>query len=327
MISQEVIFNVQGQTFFFDPPEGKCSGTPTVTIYASTADDQGPTVPAVTGIAAVDAVDTTFSAAGNASQISVASSTGIKRGQRYLISASGVGDREWVTVLAINGNVLNVRQPIQNSYPAASRFQGCRISIAVDPVWVTLPGNITDVLDPTGRAWLTTQTQIAWIPGASGYRLRWAYTILDTGANTIGVSFGDLVRYQAKNLISPLHVDQRFPGWLDRLSTDYQEDQGVSLIEEAFLSIKMDALGDSQVLRRIRSSEVMRELTIHKANVMAIEASVMAGGKGGSLDALKLAQERYQQRYDQLIREPKVPVDQVGQGASMDPVREHLWRR
>jgi hypothetical protein len=87
----------------------------------------------------------------------------------------------------------------------------------------------------------------------------------------------------------------------------------------------MDALGDEQVIRRIRDTQVIRELTIYRANVVAQEASLFAGGT--NVDQVKAAQDLYEQRYKQLIREPKVPVDQTGGGSSAQPVRLPAWRR
>jgi len=322
MINQEVIFNVTGQSFFYDPPEGRPSGTPTVSVYQAFADDAAAAVSATTGVCSVGSVSTTFSASAGDTSITVASGTGITRGRRYLVTDTD-GDREWVECISINGTTVGLRQPLRNTYAASSTFVDCRISISVDSTWVASTSNITDILDPYNRLWLTNQEPAAWVPGAAGYRLRWSYTV--NGVATIGVSFADLVRYQAKNLVSPLDVDRRFPGWIDRLPTDYQEDQGQGLIDEAFQAIKMDCLGDEQVVRRIRSTEVLRELTIYRANLIAVEAGAFAGGS--TVDMIKLAHERYDQRFNQLIREPKVPVDQTGSGSSAMAQRASVWRR
>lgn len=321
MINQEVIFNLTGQTLFYDPPEGRPSGTPTVSVYLATNDDETGTEAATTGSCSVDSVSTTFSASLGDTSITVASGTGITRGRRYLVT-DGDGDREWVEVLSVTGTTVGLRQPLKNTYAASSTFKGCRISISVDSTWVADKSNISDILDPSGRAWRTDELANP-IAGAAGYRARWSYTV-DSIA-TIGVSFFDLVRYQAKNLVNPLDVDRRFPGWIDRLPTDYQEDQGQGLIDEAFQAIKMDALGDNEVVRRIRNTEVLRELTIYRANVIAQEAAMF--GDGSNADQVKAAQDLYEARYKLLLREPKVPVDQAGGGASAQAQRLPAWRR
>lgn len=316
MLNQEVLFNLSGQSFFYDPPEGYPS-SPSVTVYKAMNDDDAGGVAATSGSVAVDSVSTTFTASAGAQTITVTSATGISKKHRYL-----VGGLEWVEVVAISGTSLDLRQPLKNSYTSAT-FQGCRISVSIDPTWIADKSNITDILDPTNRLWMSNQSDLLWIPGAAGYRLKWSYTV--NGAPTQGVSYADLVRYQAKNLVTPLDVDSRFPGWLDRLPTDYQEDQGQSFIDEAFRALKMDCLGDEQVVRRIRNTEILRELTILRANVLAQEAMFFAGA--GNSDQVKGARETYQARYDQLMREPKMPVDQTGQGSSQVPIRAPAWRR
>src|ERR1051325_7592727 len=253
MINQEVIYNVTGQSFFYDPLEGRPSA-PTLTVYRALNDDDAGGVVAA-GACTVDSVNTTFSAAAGATQITVASGTGITRGNRYLVTGTN-GDREWAEVLGISGTIVNLRQPLKNTYAASSTFQGCRISAAVDSSWVANKSNITDILDPDDRLWITGRADVAWVPGAAGYRLRWSSTA--NSSQTIGISFADLVRYPAKSLLTPLDVDRRFPGWIDRLPTDYQEDQGQSLVDEAFQAMKLDALGDELVVRRIRQTEVCR---------------------------------------------------------------------
>lgn len=327
MINQEVIYNLVGQSFFYDPPEGRPTGTPTLIVYRAMSDDEAGGVTATTGACSIDSVNTTLAVAANAgdSTISVGSGTGIARGRRYLLTDVD-GDREWIEVISVNGTAVGLRQPLRNAYAVTtSTFVGCRISAAIADAFVQNKSNLTDILDPNNRLWITSQSDMSWIPGAAGYRLRWSYTV--ASVPTIGVSYADLVRYQAKNLVSPLDVDRRFPNWIDRLPTDYQEDQGVGLIDEAFQAVKMDALGDAQVIRRLRNTEVLRELVIYRANLVALEASAMAGGKGANTETVQLARTLYQQRYDQLFREPKVPVDQTGQGSSAEPRRLAAWQR
>lgn len=322
MTNQEIIFALAGQKFYFDPPEGRPSAAD-VKVYPALNDDESGTVAATSSSATVDTVDTTLGtdASIGDTELTVTDATGIARGRRYLLSEN---DREWVEVLFVSGTTVKIRQPLKNAYTTSAALQGCRISIAVDSTWVNNKSNITDILDPSNRLWMVGQSaDVTWVPGAAGYRLKWSYTV--DGEATQAVSFADLVRYQAKNLVTPLDVDARFPGWLDRLPTDYQEDQGASFIGEAFRALKMDCLGDEQVIRRIRNTEVLRELTIYRANVLAQEASLFNGGTNA--DLVTAARASYQARYDQLMREPKVPVDQTGQGASQVPLRAPAWGR
>lgn len=322
MIPQELLYGVASQTLYFDPPEGQASGTPTVAVYVATNDDDGATESATTGSCSVDSVSTTFSASLGAQSITVASGTGIARGRRYLLADTD-GEREWVECTSISGTTVGIRQPLKLDYASGSTLKGCRISISVLDSWAATKSKISDVLYADERAWRTDVVGDTRVAGATGYRARWSYTV--GGVPAIGVSFFDLVRYQAKNLVTPLDVDRRFPGWLDRLPTDYQRDQGQALIDEAFQSVKMDAFGDNQVVRRIRDTQVLRELVVFRANLIAQEASLFHGGSNAEM--VKAAQDLYGARYDMLIREPKVPVDQTGGGASAQANRLPAWRR
>jgi hypothetical protein len=308
--NQEVIFDVTGQVFYFDPPEGQASGTPTLSVFASDVEDDGTAESATTGSCSVDSVDTTLNGAisQGATTATLVLGTGVTKGRRYRLT-DGDGDTEWVEVRAITGTAVTFRHPVINDYASGSTFEGCRISISVNSTWVADENNLTDV------------PSIA--SGGSGYRLRWSYTV--NSIPTVSVSYADLVRYQAKNLVTALDVDRRFPGWVDRLPSDYQRDQGAALVEEAYNAIKLDALGDDQVLRLIRNTEVLRELTIYRANLIAQEASLFHGG--ANIEQVRVADELYQARFNRLIREPKVPVDQTGDGTSAPANRLAAWRR
>lgn len=308
MRHQEIILALAGQTFFYDPPEGRASGTPTVQVFAGGTDDDGTAESATTGSASVDSVDTTISAAASIGDttLTLTSGTGVAKGRRYLLTDVD-GNEEQVEVLGVNGTAIRLRQPLINAFANGSTFVGTRISIAVDTTWCGMKSKLTDASET----------------GGAGYRLRWAYTVASVA--TIGVSYADLVRYQAKNLVSPLDVDRLFPGWIDNLAIDYREDQGRALVDEAFRTIRIDALADAQLVRAIRDTQVLADLVIYRANVLAVQNNVVRG----ALDprALEIARDLYDQRYVALIREPKVAIDQTGGGSNGVGERMPAWRR
>ncbi len=319
----ELIFKLTGQSIYFDVPEGRPTATPTVQVFLSTNTDDGVTEAATTGSVSLDSVNTTLSsgASAGANTLVVASATGITRGRRYLITDTD-GDQEWIEVIALSGTTVTTRQPLVNNYASSSTFVGTRISIAISDSWVSDLNKLTDVF---WEVWRTDRIPKSdWPAGSVGYRARWAYQISTT--NYIGASFFDVVRYTAKQLVTPLAVDRRFPGWIDRLPPDYREDQGVALIAEALQAVKLDALGDAQVIRRFRETEILHDLVALKANVLALEAQVYAGSLSNT-SAVELAEKRYQQRYDQLLREPKMMVDQTASGASAQPQRLPITQR
>lgn len=310
MRHQEIIYALTGQTFFYDPPEGRASDTPTVQVFSTGTDDDGTAESATTGACSVDSVSTTLSVGASIGDVALTltSGTGVTKGRRYLLTDDDDGNQEWVDVVSVVGAAVRIRNPLINAHSIGSTFVGTRISISVDSTWVADESNLTDSLETAG---------------AAGYRLRWSYTV--GGVATIGVSYADLVRYQAKNLVTALDVDRTFPGWLDRLSIDNREDQGAALVEEAFRAVKMDALADAQLLRRIRDTQVLSELVIYRANVLAVQANVISGQV--SADVLSVARDLYQQRYVSLIREPKISADQSGGGANGTARRLPAWRR
>jgi hypothetical protein len=321
---QEVIFNLAGQSFFYDVPEGRpaASPVPTVQVFLATNDDDGVAETATTGACSIDSVDTTLSSAAAAgdTQVTVASAPVTTRGRRYLITDAS-GDRELVEIRAVSGTTVGLRRPLSNSYASGAAFQGTRITIGVNATWVADRSKITDAL---GSNWRTdVEDDPAQFAGHPGYRLRWSYTA--GGVAMIGVNFADLVRYAAKNLITPLDVDARFAGWIDRLPPDYQRDQGAALVDEAFHAVREDLLGDAQTARKIRSTDVVGTLTIYKAALLAAQHNVLAGRTEAA--AVGVAQDLYTQRYNQLARTPKFPVDSAGSGASAQPQRLPVWRR
>jgi hypothetical protein len=282
---QELVFQRAGQTLWYEPPEGAPSGTPTVEVIRAAT---GAREEALSGPCAVDAASTTLQQAAVSGQaaLAVADGTGIARGRRYLLT-NGEGDREWIEIHAIDGGLLATRRPILFSYPEASPLVGCRLSIAVDPAWAADRSKLTDQPD-------------AIEPELAGYRLSWAYTV--AGAALTGVSFADLVRRPALDLVTPADVDDRFPGWLARLPADHRESRGADLILEAFAAVRLDALGHPRAVRRIRDTGVLCELVKFRANQIAIEHDMLFGG-ASSLD-LGLAEQRYRARRDQLLFEP-----------------------
>lgn len=316
MRHQEIVYNLTGQSFYYDPPEGRPSGTPTVQVFDAGSDDDAPAEAATTGACAIDAVSTTISASVGEGEtaLTLTSGTGVAKGRRYLLADTD-GQRELVEVATVNGTAVTVRHPLVNAYASGATFQGIRITIGVDSTWMADPANLSDALGVTAPSTVTA--------GAAGYRLRWAYTV-DSVA-TIGVSYADLVRYQAKNLVSPLDVDRTFPGWIDRLPPDYRDDQGAAIIDEAFHAVRMDALADAHVLRKLRDTQVLAELIRYRANLILVQSNVMHGSTDPR--ALEAAAKLYDQRYETLIREPKIPADNDGGGASGPAQRLPAWVR
>lgn len=280
---QELVFQRAGQALEYDPPEGRPSGTPAVEVVrAATGVREAATV----GACCVDAVSTTLDApaAPGMTTILLADGTGVARGRRYLLRNSE-GDREWIEVRAVDGARVTTRRPILSCSPAGSALVGCRISVAVNPAWAADRSKLSDQPE-TGE------------PELAGYRLCWAYTV--DGVALTGVSFADLVRRAAIDLVTPMDVDGRFPGWLASLPLEHRENDGADLIVEAAAAVKLDALGSRQAMYRIRDVAVLRELVMLRANLINVEHNVLFG-RASTLD-LSVAEQRYHARRDELLR-------------------------
>lgn len=304
----EILFGVAGQRLYFDPPELARAASPTATVYRLGIDDDGTPETATTGAVAVDAVDTTLAEAAHAGNnvLELASGTDVARWRRYLLTSTATGLAEHVDSIGVVGAAVALQRPLLNDYAVGAKVQGTRISVALDASWTATKAKLSDVGD------------------CLGYRVRWTYTV--DGEPQVAVTYFDLVRYSARQLVTAADIDGRFPGWIDRLPPDHRENQGASLIAAALEDVKLDALGDAQQLRRLRDTQVIRELIMAKADVLAIEAQVRAGS--ANTDGLTTARDHYDQRYRQLVREPKVSVDNAGGGAATGPAeRLPVWRR
>jgi hypothetical protein len=116
------------------------------------------------------------------------------------------------------------------------------------------------------------------------------------------------------------------PGWLDELSSDYQEDQGRGLIDEAYRQLKIALYSDGKADQAIRNAEALDELVRHRAYLSALRNRILSGGTV-SPEAQKIATDLYTEAYNNLIREPKVPFAAGGGGGSAPARRAPLWTR
>jgi hypothetical protein len=313
MRHQEIAFGVSGQSLVFDAPEGRPSSVTSIEVWSADQDDDAATEPALTGSPAIETNPNTTvdvaSGAGNISdrtRINLAATTGIARRRAYLIT-NELGETEWVEVKEIAAaDYVRARVPLMNPYAVGSTFQTTRISQGLDSSWIADENNITE-----------------WCPGMPGYRARLEYVV--ASVTYVHHVYFYLVRYPLQQLVTPLDVDRRFPGWINSLPVDYRDDQGAALIETAYDALLMDAMGDVKELRRVRETRVLRELTIARAVLCSAEQNALAGAT--RLDQLEVARSIYTQRYQQLMREPKVPIDPGEGGAGAPARRTPLWRR
>jgi len=311
-VVQEILHGISGQTLILDAPEGRPSSVTSCTVFESTNDDDGPTEVAIGSPAIETNPDTTSTAAAGTDEtdpsiIALTAVTGIAAGaRRTFLLASAVGDSEWVEPIGVNGLTVRLRHPLLNEYASGSTFKSTRITATVDPTWVADESNLSNEADLEPR-----------------YRVSWVYVV---GGVTVRrqTSF-DLVRYTAQHHVTPIDVDNRFPGWLDRLPTDYRREQGRPLIEQAWRAVKMDLRADGKLARWVRNLDVVTELVITRANLVELEMATLHGTtSAGSLEA---AQKIYRQRYEQIVREPHTQLAAQPMGGRVEARRVPLFSR
>lgn len=296
----DLLFSVTGQSLVFDAPEGRPSSIVTSELLESGSSDDATEEAATSGSAAIAATPaTTFDAASGVSQAdprvcNITDTTGVVIGRPYRLT-NAAGEFETIEARAIAaGASVTAREPLKNDYAAADSFVTTRITHALDSTWIADTANLSPALAVNAR-----------------YRWRLVYVVGGvTYARGIGV---DLLRYPSQHGVSPHDVDRRSPGWIESLPTQYREDEGRTLIDEAWRSIKFDLMNLSLADQALANSEVRDELV----TLRAIEA----------IYPTEMNAKRYSDRLAQLIAWGKttVAIDETGAAASADA--RPFWRR
>lgn len=313
MDPQEVTFNVTGQTLVFDCPEGRPSSVTSVAVHENFDGDDATAETATTGAASVETnPNTTFAAAGGVSQsdpkaIAVTAATGITRGRKYMVENAS-DETETVEVASIASTAVRTRTPLRNDYATTTGlFYSTRISIGVNSTWVADSNNISADGDPNAR-----------------YRVRWEYVV--GGVTYVRATYFDLVRYAAKYTVSGSDIDAMFPGWLDSLPIDDQEDEGARVIKSAWREVKMDLHAHGKAAMSARNQSVIDILIAYKANVVARRSS-MSTGAAITRDMFAVVVEEYERTFNRLITQPKIPFSNDSGGGGKPAQRLPLWRK
>lgn len=308
---QDIAFNVTGQSFYLDCPEGQPSSVTSVSVFHLDEGDNSTAESATTGSASVDSVDTVVDAdsgesSSNPHVLNLNSTSGIEVGRSYVVTGSGSW-KEWVEVAEISSGVsVTVRAPLANDYVAGNAFQSPRISISVDSTWVADASNLSLSLS-------TPQ-----------YRIRWEYVV--GGSTYVRYSYADLVRAPATHGVKPIDIERMVPGFINALPTLHRDDRGASMISEAYDQVAIDLYEQDIGDELVQHGGVMAELVKRKTIVLWAEARAMTGG---DFDAVEVARTAYQARWDQLVRAPsrvKLPVADNSGAAGLVP-SQGLTRR
>lgn len=288
--TQDLVFGVTGQSLTFDAPEGRPSAVTSISVFENELGDDDIAELATTGSPAIETnPNTTFDVASGVSQLeprkcSLAATTGIVLGRVYL-ATNDILETERVQVVSIvAGDSVLARHQLFNDYPIGSTFQSTRISIGMDAAWIADDQNISWEVSPHAR-----------------YRVRWVYTV--GGVVCVHDTYFDLLRYAGRHSVTPGDVDALYSGWILSLPREHMDDQGRGKIEEAYREVKLDLYGDLLPDQGIRNRELLDALVIARAGLLIFPTEAN--------------QQKYQRRYEMLIRSSKLPVSQdEGGGAA-----------
>jgi len=272
----DILFGVTGQSLYFDAPEGRPSSVTTSSVFETTVGDDGTAESATTGSAAVETTpNTTFNAA----------------------SGDGQADPRKCNLTATTGCAIGRRYLAKNALGETEFVEVTGISSGV----------YVQARQPLQNAYTTADTF------APNPRYRWRLVYVVSSVTYIHDAYLDLVRYAARYDVTGLDVERRFGGWLRVVGTFEREDQGASVIAEAFQRVKFDLYNLGVADQSVRNREVVNELVKFCAGAMVFDDE----------QHWKL----YQDRLSQLVAWGKTNLATDSSGASGPADVRPLWRR
>ncbi len=295
----DLLYGAPAQVLHYDCPEGRPTQIRSSKIFQAATGDDGTEEDAVTSSAAVNAASTTFAAAsgvdeGDPRRCNLVATTNILIGRGYL-ATNALGETERLEVTGVSSDSYVVaREPLQNAYVAADTFVSTRVTQEVASGWVNDTANISGEFTPFPQ-----------------YRWRLEYVVASV-VYTRDVYF-DLLRYAGRHDLTPMDVDRRAPGWMQRLPTQYREDQGRSLIDDAYQVIRFDLYNLDTPDQAIRDRGAVNELVALKAIEM--------------VDRDELNARRYADRLNQLAAWGRLPVSVDSGAGSVPSDAARRWRR
>jgi len=315
--TQELLLVVGGvpaadQHLEIEPEDGRPSAIAQVRVWTLGASDTSDPEDATTGVAAIDTnPNTTLAAAAGRSQpdptaLTLTLATGVVVGRRYLLADDNTQAREWVEVAEANGTAVRLRHPLINDYSIGATFVTARCTIQASPSWLAQLATLSPNVHP-----------------APSYRVKWEMTV--GGQPRVYVRGLDVVMYPASHGVTPLDVDDRHPGFLDRLPPNHTKDQGRTLIEAAYADVVREMRGDRKADQSLRDPELVADLVIARVHLNLLASAQSRGAD--VTEATDAARDNWRQTYDQAIRSDVAAVDVSGGGAATSIAPTPLFRR
>lgn len=305
-----LFFGITGQGVYLDTNGVRPSFVESVEVFCSTAGDDSPIAAAISGGGLVEVnPDTTLVGpvdrkSSNPNRIYVEDSTGIEVGRTYRLT-NGYDESEMVEVIAASGTTVDIRHGVRNSYEVGSTLQTTRIYVDIDDDWIRDENNISDDLDPN-----------------PGYRVRWMYLVGDEAV--VDATYFDVSRYKSRHSVTPEMVATKRTSWINNLPEEHHSDRGQSLIDSAYDEVSFDLFNASLPEEMVRNREVINQLVIRKAILLATEDRVSSGGD--DITALEIDTIRYQSLLDGFAQNVgKVQTASGKSGAADSIPNRDIW--
>lgn len=313
--TQELLFGIGSQVLVLDAPE-PLQSVNSVTVRELVNDDTAPAEDATQGSAAVAANPRSITAAAGYGQanrrtITVANSSNVVTGQRWVIAADAETRWETFEVVNVETTTITARHPILNDYASGDTISCLRWTIAVRDAWAADLTNLSPNLNPNPR-----------------YRVAWDVTLADApSTRRIYETNFDLVRHAAVCPVNPIDVVEAFGGWLDLLGPDDRATQGREVIAEATRLVKLDLYRRSIADQALRNAEVQAALIINRTIYLTLADNARRGS--ATPEQAETARLDYEALLNGLVDSAVLAVDAVGGGGATTVVAtgERLLRR
>lgn len=309
---QDLIYNVTGQSFVIDVPEGQPSSLTSVNVYPWDSGDDATAETATTGSASIDSVSTTLDGNAGLSQansrlIPLTATTNVVVGRDYLITSAD-GIKEWVEVMEIDSGVsVTARVGLLNNFASADTFKGTRISISVLDAWIQNSAKLSGGIEPNPQ-----------------WRVKWIYVV--DSVTYSRYTFCDVVRDVGDHNVSSADMALYLGTWEDQLPLYHRSDQGRGLINEGYRLLQADLLAIDVPDQQLRNQEAVDEAVKRATNVV-LQRSRYYSGQVES-EALDRAVEEYNGYFNRVFAvSSRVALSTSTTGAGTKVSATGIWSR
>lgn len=308
----DILFGVEGQSIFFDAPQGRPSSIVSVELFQDVQGDSSP-MPDALGTGTVEDATTTLTAdvilseTSNPRLLTVEDVTDFAEKRRYQL-VSALRWTEWVDLTGVdeNNQQLYLQLDLTADWRSGDTLHSTRMVVPVEDAWAANTSYVSDPLCPRPL-----------------YRLAWTYVV--AGVTYRAATFADLIRYTVPISATALDVDRMSRGWLFRLAGEDRDTQGADTIAEAFQQVKLDLWAHGLTAYAQRNSEVVNDLVCRKAVAIVHEQAFLQGGLNREL--AEYSSKLYWDRVESIVDQSRSSQQTTADGAGGQVRARQLWRR